>query len=217
LNFFREAQFSRENGDPARPMAAVELHTVRLKLRSWRDEDRAPFAALNADLTVMEHFPAVLTRTASDALVDAIVAGFNQRGWGLWAVEVVSGGEFAGFVGLNPVTFPAPFTPAVEIGWRLGPSHWDRGFATEAARAVLNYGFEEVGLREIVSFTATSNRRSQRVMQKLGMTHDPDDDFDHPGVDPLSPLRRHVLYRASPPPQSSPLARAGLDQGLKIR
>jgi RimJ/RimL family protein N-acetyltransferase len=119
----------------------------------------------------------------------------SERGWGLWAAEITATGAFAGFVGLNPATFEAPFTPAVEVGWRLARAYWDRGLATEAALVVLDYGFEQLGLDEIVSFTSTTNLRSQRVMEKLGMCHDPADDFDHPGLPKGHYLRRHVFYR----------------------
>ena len=179
------------------PTTAPELRTGRTVLRQWRDEDREPFADLNADPEVMEHFPKALTRTESDAFVDRIRAGMAERGWGLWAVEVTSTNDFAGFVGLNPVTFEAPFTPAVEIGWRLARSYWGQGIATEAARAVLYYAFGTLGLDEVVSFTSTTNLRSQRVMQKLGMHHDPVEDFDHPSLALGHRLRRHVLYRAA--------------------
>ena len=171
----------------------TELRTERLLLRPWRDEDREPFAALNADPEVMEHFPSTMTREESDAFVDFLTGVFAERGWGLWAVEVE--GEFVGFVGLLVPRFEAHFTPAVEIGWRLARHAWGKGYATEAGRAVLDFAFGELGLEEVVSFTATTNLPSQRVMQRLGMTHDPADDFDHPRVtDPR--LRRHVLYRA---------------------
>jgi RimJ/RimL family protein N-acetyltransferase len=164
------------------------IRTERLMLRQWREEDRDPFAALNADPEVMEHFPSTMTREQSDAFVDFNVATIAARGWGLWAVEADSG--FIGFVGLNE----PDFMPGVEVGWRLARDAWGHGYATEAARAAIAYGFDELGLQEIVSFTSTTNLRSQRVMQRLGMTHDPADDFDHPRIaDPR--LRRHVLYR----------------------
>jgi len=179
------------------PATASELCTPRAVLRHWRDDDREPFAELNADPDVMEHFPKVLTRADSDAFVDRIMAGLTERAWGLWAVEVTATGGFAGFVGLNPVTFDARFTPAVEIGWRLGRSYWGQGIATEAARAALSYAFGTLALDEVVSFTSTTNLRSQRVMQKVGMHHDPADDFDHPALPPSHHLRRHVLYRVA--------------------
>lgn len=180
------------------PATAAKFGTPRTVLRQWRDDDREPFAELNADPEVMEHFPKVLTRAESDGLVDRIIAGMAERGWGLWAVELTATGAFAGFVGLNPVTFDAPFTPAVEIGWRLARSYWGQGIATEAARAALGCAFGTLGLDEVVSFTSTTNLRSQRVMQKLGMNHDPADDFDHPGLPLGHHLRRHVLYRCAP-------------------
>jgi RimJ/RimL family protein N-acetyltransferase len=175
-----------------------EIRTERLVLRRWRETDRAPFAAMNADPVVMEFFPKLLTREESDDFVDRIEAAFEERGWGLWAVEVVDGGAFAGFVGLWPADFDADFTPAVEIGWRLDAPFWGRGYAPEAAKAALQFGFEELGLDEIVSFTAVINVKSQRVMQKIGMTSDPADGFDHPRPDVPERLRRHVLYRISP-------------------
>jgi RimJ/RimL family protein N-acetyltransferase len=172
-----------------------ELRTGRLVLRRWRDSDRAPFAALNADAEVMEHFPALLTRVQSDEMIGKLEAHFDARGFGLWALEVAETGEFIGFTGLSTPRFAAPFMPAVEIGWRLARSAWGHGYAGEAARRALRFGFEEAGLPEIVSFTATGNVRSQAVMARIGMTHDPADDFDHPLVPEGSPLRRHVLWR----------------------
>jgi len=172
-----------------------ELSTERLSLRAWRDEDREPFAALNADPVVMEHYPSTLTRDESDAMVDRIEARFARDGWGLWAVEVVDTGEFTGYVGLSAPAFDAHFTPAVEVGWRLAYAYWGRGYAPEAGWASLDYAFDVIGLDEVVSFTTVANLRSQRVMQKLGMTRDPADDFDHPALPEDHPMRRHVLYR----------------------
>ncbi len=172
-----------------------ELRTERLLLRRWSDADREPFAALNADPTVMEFFPAPLTGAESNALVDKIEAHFAKTGFGLWAVEDVASSDFVGFVGLWPATFAAPFTPAVEIGWRLAQRHWGRGLAPEAARAALADGFDRLGLDEIVSFTAAINTNSRRVMSKIGMVHDAAEDFDHPSVEPGDRLERHVLYR----------------------
>jgi ribosomal-protein-alanine N-acetyltransferase len=178
-----------------------ELRTERLLLRRWRPADREPFAALNADPAVMEHFPATMSRAESDGLVDRIEAAFDARGYALWAVEVTGDGGFAGFVGLAPVTFEAPFAPAVEVGWRLARERWGRGYATEAARAAVAFGFDVVGLDEITSFTVPANIRSRRVMERLGMSRDPADDFDHPVIPPGHPLRRHVLYRLPRPPR----------------
>ena len=177
-------------------MSAPErLVTDRLVLRRWTDADRAPFAAMNADPRVMEHFPAPLTPGQSDALADRIERGFEERGFGLWAVQL--DGRFVGFTGLSVAAFDAPFLPAVEVGWRLAAEAWGRGLATEAARAAVDDGFGRLALPEIVSFTARTNVRSERVMQRLGMRLD--GFFDHPGVPEGSPLRRHVLYRLSAP------------------
>lgn len=175
----------------------VELHTERLALRRWHDDDREPFAAMNADPEVMEHFTASLSREQSDAFLDRIEESFDRHGFGLWALEIRSSGELTGFTGLSVPGFDAPFMPAVEIGWRLVRSAWGNGYATEAARAALELAFDQFGLTELVSFTTTRNLRSQRVMQRLGMSHDPADDFDHPSIASDSPLCRHVLYRLS--------------------
>jgi ribosomal-protein-alanine N-acetyltransferase len=180
----------------ARAVGVVgELNTERLKLRRWRQGDREPFAALNADPAVMEHFPAPLRREESDALIERIESGFECHGFGLWALELRDGGEFAGFVGLAVPPFEAHFTPAVEVGWRLARSAWGYGYASEAGCAALAFGFERVGLGEVVSMTAVGNRRSRAVMERLGMTHDPADDFEHPALPEGDSLRRHVLYR----------------------
>jgi ribosomal-protein-alanine N-acetyltransferase len=173
-----------------------ELRTERLLLRRWRDSDREPFAALNADPEVMRHFPSTLTAAQSDELIDIIERRF-AHGYGLWAVEVPGTAPFIGFVGLNRAPFEAHFTPAVEVGWRLAAQHWGRGYATEAARAAMTFGFDTVGLDEIVSFTVPANAPSRAVMERLGMTRDERDDFDHPNLDEGHPLRRHVLYRRS--------------------
>ncbi|HEY5014918.1 MAG TPA: GNAT family N-acetyltransferase [Acidimicrobiia bacterium] len=176
---------------------APELRTERLLLRRWRPEDRAPFAALNADPRVMEHFPSILTRAESDGLVDRIEAGFEQHGFGLWAVEVPGLAPFVGFIGLAAQGAEFPFGPTVEVGWRLAHRYWGVGYATEGARAALECGLDGFGLDEIVSFTAAINLRSQRVMRRLGMTHHARDDFDHPRLPFGHPLRRHVLYRTA--------------------
>lgn len=172
----------------------AELSTHRLLLRQWVDSDLSLFAELNADPEVMRYFPAVLTRAQSDDMALAIRTTLERQGWGLWAVEVPGVVPFIGFVGLNPVRFRAHFTPAIEIGWRLARPHWGLGYASEAAQAALDFAFGQLRCQEIVSFTATANHRSIRVMQRLGMVHDPAEDFDHPRV--RNPdLRRHVLYR----------------------
>ncbi|GAB3812505.1 GNAT family N-acetyltransferase [Kribbella italica] len=177
----------------------TELRTERLLLRQWTEADKEPFAALNADPAVMEHFPAMLTREQSDEMVDRTARAVVERGFGWWAVEVLETGRFIGFTGLSVASFEAPFTPAVEIGWRLSKDAWGNGYATEGARAALAYGFGPLGLDEIVSFTATTNLPSQRVMQRIGMTHDEADDFDHSRLEPGHRLRRHVLYRIARP------------------
>ena len=172
-----------------------ELRTGRLRLRPWRPSDRDPFAELNADPRVMRYFPARLSRDQSDALADRIETHLNEHGWGLWAVEIPGIAPFAGFIGLARPGFDAHFTPCVEIGWRLSAEFWGHGYATEGALEVLAFGFRELALNAIVSFTTEANLPSRRVMERIGMTHDPADDFDHPSLPDGHPLRRHVLYR----------------------
>jgi RimJ/RimL family protein N-acetyltransferase len=145
----------------------------------------------------MEHFPAPLTRAESDAFAARVRSEMSERGFGLWAVEAPGVAPFLGFTGLAVPRFEAHFTPCVEVGWRLAREHWGRGYAPEAARAALAFGFERLGLAEIVSFTASGNAKSRRVMEKIGMTHDPAGDFEHPSLPPGHPLRRHVLYRVA--------------------
>jgi RimJ/RimL family protein N-acetyltransferase len=166
------------------------MRTARLLMRRWRDEDRAPFAALNADPVVMEHFPAPLTPAESDAFVDRIEAHFDERGYGLWALEDEAG--FVGFTGLQWATFDAPFNPSLEVGWRLARHAWGRGYASEAATAAVQHGLQLV--EQITSFTARTNTRSQRVMQRIGMVRTTE--FEHPRVPEGSPVRPHVLYVA---------------------
>jgi ribosomal-protein-alanine N-acetyltransferase len=174
----------------------TELTTARLRLRGWRDEDRAPLAAMGMDPEVMEFFPGLLDRAASDAMFDRIVAHQDLHGFGLWAVEIPERGlRFAGFVGIVRCNFDAHFTPAIEVGWRLCRPAWGGGYATEGGQAALAYGFDVVGADEIVSLTSVGNRRSRAVMERLGMHRDPADDFDHPRLPSDHPLGRHVLYR----------------------
>jgi RimJ/RimL family protein N-acetyltransferase len=175
--------------------SVIELRTPRLLLRHWRAEDREPFAQLNSDPRVMEHFPALLSRAESDARVERIETHFQMHGFGLWAVEAPGVAPFLGFVGLAVPAFEAAFTPCVEIGWRLTADYWGQGYATEGARRVMQYAFESLHLPEIVSFTVPANIRSRRVMEKLGMKHSANEDFDHPSLPEGHPLRRHVLYR----------------------
>jgi RimJ/RimL family protein N-acetyltransferase len=174
------------------------LRTERLLLRRWRESDREPFARMNADPEVMRYFVRPLTREESDAFVDRAERQFDELGYGLWAVEVREAAPFIGYTGLLRHGYPS-VKPAVEIGWRLDRPYWGRGYATEAARAALADGFGRVGLKEIASFTSPLNRPSVAVMERLGMTHDPRDDFDHPRVPEGHPLRRHVLYRITAP------------------
>jgi RimJ/RimL family protein N-acetyltransferase len=167
------------------------LFTERLILRQWQESDREPWARLNADPQVREFFPRCLTRDESDAAVNGAREWIETRGWGSWAAEVRGGPPFIGFVGLSE----PGFRPGVEIGWRLAREHWGHGYASEAALASLRFGFEKLTLEEIVAFTVPLNERSRRVMERIGMSRDPADDFDHPRIEPGHPLRRHVLYR----------------------
>ena len=174
----------------------VIVSTDRLLIHEWRAEDRAPFAALNGDPEVMQHFPSTLTRAESDAAVDALQDRFVRDGLCFWPVSE-RGGPFVGMVGLQVVDFDVPgLEGSVEIGWRLLRPYWGRGYATEAARGCLEHGFVAHGLDEIVAFTTHGNHASRRVMERLGMVRDPQGDFDHPRVAIGDPLRPHVLYRA---------------------
>lgn len=157
--------------------------------------DREPFAALNADPRVMEYFPRLLSREESDTFAERVEAHIATHGWGLWAVEVPGVTPFAGYVGLARPRFDSHFTPCVEVGWRLAAEFWGHGYASEAAAAVLSFGFQVLMLPQIVSFTVPANRRSVRVMERIGMTRDPREDFEHPGLPQGHPLRPHVLYR----------------------
>jgi ribosomal-protein-alanine N-acetyltransferase len=173
----------------------VTLSGDRVRLRRWRDEDRHAFAVMNSDARVMEFFPTCLSQADSDAMADRIEKHFCEYGFGLWAIEVPGGAPFAGFAGLSWARFSAPFTPCVEAGWRLAFEHWGHGYATEAARLALGYGFGALALGEVVSFTSSTNHRSRAVMERLGMRRDPAEDFDYPGMPESHPLRKHVLYR----------------------
>ncbi|MEK7696283.1 MAG: GNAT family N-acetyltransferase [Pseudomonadota bacterium] len=171
--------------------------TARLRLRQWREEDRVPFRAINADEEIMAFFPSTLSDAQSDALMDRIRQHHAQHGFGLWALELRETSTFIGFTGLAIPSWAPPFGPCVEIGWRLAREHWGRGYATEAARATLDFGFGALRLAEIVSFTAAINQRSEQLMQRLGMHHAASDDFDHPALPSGDRLARHVLYRLS--------------------
>jgi RimJ/RimL family protein N-acetyltransferase len=176
----------------------LRLTTERLILRGWRESDREPFARISADPEVRRHFVRRMTQEESDGFADRIGRQFDEHGYGPWALEIPGEAPFIGFVGLSVPSFEAPFMPAVEIGWRLNKPFWGKGYATEAARAAIDDGFGRLGLREIVSFTSPDNTRSIAVMERVGMTHDPTDDFDHPNVPEGHRLRRHVLYRIAP-------------------
>ena len=173
-------------------MAGIE--TQRLKLRQWQPSDYAPFADLNASKAVMEHFPAVLSRAKSDALVDRLTALIDENGWGFWAVELKQGGQLIGFVGLIPLAAEYSFAPNVEIGWRLAEQFWGNGYASEAANASLQYAFSQLDLLEVVSMTTCTNLKSQSVMKKIGMQNT-QQNFFHPSLPLNSPLSEHVLYK----------------------
>ncbi len=175
------------------------LKTERLILRQWQPEDLEPYAQLNADPRVREFFPSVLTREESKSQIELLSKELEERGWGLWAVAVQGRPECIGFIGIQPVPFQTAFTPAVEVGWRLTFEQWGKGYATEGARAALQFGFEQLQLPFIVAFTPVNHLRSRNVMKRLGMYHDSQYDFDHPNVPDGNPLKRHVLYRIDKP------------------
>ena len=174
------------------------LTTDRLTLRRWQRSDREILAEMNADPHVMEFFPEPLGRADSDAQADRIERHIEEHGFGFWALELPGRAPFIGFAGLVTTRFSAHFTPCIEVGWRLGHAYWGQGYATEAAKRALQFGFEELGLKEIVSFTVAANRRSRAVMERIGMKHDKAGDFDHPLVPRDWPFKRHVLYRIAP-------------------
>lgn len=167
--------------------------TKRLILRKWKEEDLLPFSIMNADPRVMEFFPAPLSKKESDAMVKKIQKEMAEKGYGLWALEVQESKEFIGFVGIHYVTFPAYFTPCIEIGWRLAFESWGKAYATEAASAVMDYAFHTLHIEKLVSFTAKLNKRSIQLMERLGMAYD--GDFDHPNLPEGHPLKPHVLFR----------------------
>ena len=171
----------------------VIIETDRLLLRTWKDEDRVPFAQMNADPEVRKYFPKLLTREESDEFVNSIIQTYNERGYCYYASELKSTSEFIGFIGFGYAEFPAPFTPCTEIGWRLMQPYWNVGLATEGAFASLNYGFQTLGLEDILAWTAVPNTPSQRVMEKIGMSFW--QNFDHPRIPEGHWLRQHVLYR----------------------
>ncbi|MBI5448033.1 MAG: GNAT family N-acetyltransferase [Gammaproteobacteria bacterium] len=173
------------------------IETERLILRTWREEDIEPMAAIDQDPKVCEFLLGIGNRATTEAGVKRIIQHYKQHGFCLYAVELKSTHEFIGWTGLSVPSFEAHFTPAVEIGWRLDSRHWNQGYATEGAKAVLQYAFTVLKLPEIVSFTAVNNQASRRVMEKIGLHHESSDDFDHPKLEKSHPLCRHVLYRLS--------------------
>jgi len=176
---------------------AVSLRTSRLLLRPWGDEDTAPFVEMSSDPVVMEYL-----LPAGEAWAAWARAHWDEHGYGQWIVEIPGEASFIGVVGLAVVSYEAHFAPAVEVAWRLARPYWGRGYAPEAAKAALDYGFEQLGLSEIVALTVPANQRSRRVMERLGMTRSSEDDFDHPRL-PEGPLKRHVLYRLRKPKAGS--------------
>ena len=178
---------------PGRMTERIEPQTRRLRLRQWIPADREPFAALDADPRVMQYFPATLTREESDAIPRRCQMLIEEGGWGFWAVEPKTTNEFIGFVGLHTPSAELPFYPCVEVGWRLAFRHWGKGYATEAAKAAVRVGFDLLGLKEVVAFTAAGNLRSRAVMERLAMRQS--DAFEHPQVPRGSGLERHCLYR----------------------
>ncbi|SDX60876.1 GNAT family N-acetyltransferase [Paenibacillus sp. CF384] len=170
----------------------IYLETARLRLRDWEEADLATFAGLNADEEVMRYFPKTLSAAETEAFYNVIVAEFKEFGFGLYAVDVKENNEFIGFIGFHHATFESEFTPCIEIGWRLKKEAWGKGYATEGAKACLAYGFNQLGFRDVYSFTAVINTPSSHVMDKIGMQFIRT--FDHPRVDPSSPVHKHVLY-----------------------
>jgi ribosomal-protein-alanine N-acetyltransferase len=171
------------------------LETPRLLLRQWRDPDIDPWARMNADPRVMEFFPALYDRARAEETAASMRGEIERDGYGFWAVEIKATGAFAGMIGLNEITYDIPVHPKHEVGWRLAFDAWGHGYATEGAQAALQFAFGRLGWPEVVAFTAALNRRSQRVMQRLGMIHDPASDFEHPRVPGGNRLRPHVLFR----------------------
>jgi ribosomal-protein-alanine N-acetyltransferase len=181
----------------------IYLETDRMLLRDWSGDDLEPFAAMNADEKVMEFYPATINREDSDALAMRLQQDMDVIGFGLYAVEVKSTGDFIGYVGISQVRFPADFAPALEIGWRLATDSWGHGYATEAARACMAHAFSQFEFPALVSFTTRGNTRSIAVMERIGMSRNPADNFEHPNLPAGHPLRPHVLYRISDPDRSA--------------
>ncbi|MFA6119189.1 MAG: GNAT family N-acetyltransferase [Parachlamydiales bacterium] len=180
-------------------MPAPVLTTKRLILRHWRESDLIAFSKMNADPRVMEFFPKTLSKAESDEIAKKLIKELKEKDYGLWAVEAKNIAPFIGFIGLHSTDYDTSFTPCIEIAWRLAYEHWNKGYATEGAKEALDYGFNKLKLKEIVSFTAIKNLRSRKVMEKLGMVHNPKDDFNHPKLPLDHPLSLHVLYRLNNP------------------
>ena len=178
--------------------APMELRTPRVLLRQWKDSDFDTWATMNADPQVRRFFPSTLTHADAQAEADRIRGAIAQRGWGMWALEVPGVHPFAGFVGLNLPGYEAPWMPAVEIGWRLAPSAWHQGYATEGALAALEFAFTQLELPQVVAMSVPGNTPSHQVMERIGMVRDEAADFDHPRVPADSPLKRHILHRIAP-------------------
>ncbi len=175
----------------------TKLLTPRLRLRQWQPSDLEPFALMSSDADVMRYYPAPWSREQSDAFAQRVKRLIDERGWGFWAVEERASGRFIGFVGLHAPSNDFPFSPCVEVGWRLAKPYWGLGYATEAAQSAISFGFQQLHLKELVAFTAITNLKSRAVMERLGMQFD--SEFDHPQVSVESVLRRHVLYRLRSP------------------
>lgn len=178
-------------------LSSNELPTPRLLLRQWRASDLEPFASMNSDADVMRYYPTPWTREQGDAFAQRVMRLIDERGWGFWAIEELASRQFIGFVGLHIPSHELPFSPCVEVGWRLAKPYWGLGYATEAAQSAISFGFQQLRLPEVVAFTAITNLKSRAVMERLGMRLD--SEFDHPQVPVESGLRRHVLYRLRSP------------------
>jgi RimJ/RimL family protein N-acetyltransferase len=177
------------------PLMHPTLQTGRLILREWRDDDVAPFSAMSTNPLVMQYLTKLPDRSAIERWVDDVRAHFRRHGFGLWAIEIPGIAPFVGFTGLTVVPYEAHFTPAIEVAWRLSPEYWRKGLVAEAATTALNVGFRSLEFQEIMANAAINNSASIRVMERLGMNRNPDDDFDHPLKPPQDPLRRQVLFR----------------------
>ncbi|MCP4342668.1 MAG: GNAT family N-acetyltransferase [Desulfobulbaceae bacterium] len=175
-------------------MQVTELETDRLLLRQWKNQDLSAFAKLTADSEVMEYFPSTLSSEESNAMAQKCKSLISERGWGVWASELKESGDFIGFVGIHKPKATLPFSPCVEIGWRLLREHWGNGYATEAAAEALRFSFESLGLNEVVSFTTVSNYRSRSVMEHLGLSNT-NQNFEHPDIPDGHQLSEHVLYK----------------------